>query len=887
MVNTSSGAPPSAQSGGMVYDPVAHEYVLFGGVNNTGSALNDTWVFANGTWTDLTPSLTLAPSPRWYFAFVWDAADSYCLLFGGRNSFADLNDTWAFNGTAWRQLSPTASPPAMTSGRVAYDAADGYVWMYGGYTILGTTYNATWTYKAGTWSNITSSVTGAPPDPHPLEDASYDSAANEILLYGGGLSPALSCSGGSGVTWTYSGGVYRNITATVGPSPPVSFGSRMLADVPQLGGVALYGGWNGPGCGFDNQTWIFDAGSWYNVSPSWTPGGLWDAEMAGDAGGDSALLFGGNTVPYTTTQSDSTWNLSSPFQAAIRAGPLEGVIPFQVNVSAAPNCAGPFTYNWSWGDGSANGTTENASHTYDLAGAYLLGLTVTNVAGGRTTSHATIDVFDDLAVAPTVRPAEGEAPLAVHFAAGAAGGVPPLVYAWNFGDGQSSTAATLNHTYPSPGNYTWSLNVTDAQGRRATATASVLVAPVLAFDSVALNRTRGIAPLSVAFTATASGGFDPLTYSWSFGDGSSTAATNVTDHTYATVGTFNGSVTVRDAIGDVRVDSFTVTTAAPLSVQLSGPPSVALAPAAAQFSAAAQGGFPPYSYAWSLGIADATAAGPSVGFTYVSPGTYTVELTTTDSAGDQLTSATTFEVVAPLTVELGFTPTVPLAGSPTDLNLTAVGGAGPFAYAWSFGDGSTSAGSANESHTYAHAGSYRVSVSVRDRLGEVAVASAVVPVDEPLGVTLTTNQTTVTVGAAYTLDGTTAGGLAPFRVAWTGTPPGCATPADTLQLPCNATTAGTYLVTLWVNDSLGEHRQATTTVTIVSLVPISSSGSGAPPLGLWIGIGAGLAAIAVIVSVLLLRRRRGPVAPEATGTEKSSYPTVGADESVGDFTSSL
>jgi len=72
-------------------------------------------------------------------------------------------------------------------------------------------------------------------------------------------------------------------------------------------------------------------------------------------------------------------------------------------------------------------------------------------------------------------PATGAAPLKVAF--GSAGSLDPdgLVagYAWNFGDGQTSTAANPSHTYAA-GTYTASLVVTDTLGA-ASAPASVTV----------------------------------------------------------------------------------------------------------------------------------------------------------------------------------------------------------------------------------------------------------------------------------------------------------------------------------------------------------------------------------------------------------------------------
>jgi PKD repeat protein len=55
----------------------------------------------------------------------------------------------------------------------------------------------------------------------------------------------------------------------------------------------------------------------------------------------------------------------------------------------------PITWQWSFGDLTANITTENATHAYTAAGNYTIGLTVTNAAGQSSTNHY-IDVYDNV-----------------------------------------------------------------------------------------------------------------------------------------------------------------------------------------------------------------------------------------------------------------------------------------------------------------------------------------------------------------------------------------------------------------------------------------------------------------------------------------------------------
>ncbi|WP_436494323.1 PQQ-dependent sugar dehydrogenase [Actinokineospora sp. HUAS TT18] len=78
----------------------------------------------------------------------------------------------------------------------------------------------------------------------------------------------------------------------------------------------------------------------------------------------------------------------------------------------------------------------------------------------------------------------GRAPLAVAFSS--AGSTDPegggLTYAWNFGDGTSSTAANPSHTYSANGQYTATLTVRDTAGATGSASLKITVgntAPVV------------------------------------------------------------------------------------------------------------------------------------------------------------------------------------------------------------------------------------------------------------------------------------------------------------------------------------------------------------------------------------------------------------------------
>ena len=136
----------------------------------------------------------------------------------------------------------------------------------------------------------------------------------------------------------------------------------------------------------------------------------------------------------------------------------------------------------------------------------------------------------------------------------------PLTYSWNFGDGTSSTLANPSHPYSNEGAFTVVLTVSDGTNSTFASAINILVgnqAPVVAASA---SPTSGQGPLTVRFSSA--GSSDPegqtLTYSWNFGDGTSSTAANPT-HIYQNNGLFQARVTVSDGVksstsGNIVID---------------------------------------------------------------------------------------------------------------------------------------------------------------------------------------------------------------------------------------------------------------------------------------------------------------------------------------------
>ena len=140
---------------------------------------------------------------------------------------------------------------------------------------------------------------------------------------------------------------------------------------------------------------------------------------------------------------------------------------------------------------------------------------------------------------------------------------------------------------------------------------------------------------SLTYTASVNEGeaTQPLTYQWDFGDGS-TGSGQTASNTYQESGTYTVTFTASNEAGEdsqtLTVDVVEVEPAR--IVSLDADPNPADEGESVSFSADVQGDSP-ISYMWDFGDG-ATAEGGSPSHTYEDPGTYTVELTASNDAGE-------------------------------------------------------------------------------------------------------------------------------------------------------------------------------------------------------------------------------------------------------------
>ena len=565
--------------------------------------------------------------------------------------------------------------------------------------------------------------------------------------------------------------------------------------------------------------WTFgDGGTSTSQSPSHT---------YTTAGTYTASLTVSDSAGHTATASASSVNISPALSATAGGTPTSGVAPLTVTFTGTP--AGgrtPYTYAWTFGDGGTS-ALQSPSHSYATAGIYSAGLTVTDANGATATATTiTTSVSGPLAATAAASPAAGDAPFSTTLSGAATGGKTPYTFAWDLGDGATSTLQSPGHTYSAAGTYTATLTVRDSSAQTSTATARVVVSPSLA-ASASATPTGGDAPLAVAFTGASTGGLAPFSYTWTFGDGTTSASLSP-GHTYSAAGTYAAGFSVTDANRvKVSATAITIVVQPHLNVTDSGLPTAGEAPLTVAFTTTPTGGTLGYSYAWTFGDGGtSTSQNPS--HTYTTVGTFAARLTVTDAIGATATAtALTITVNPPPTATASAGKTAGDAPLAVTFTGTASSGTAPYSYAWTFADGGTST-SQSPSHTYTTAGTYQATLTVTDAAGRNASATtASITVSPALTATSSASPTSGTAPLAVAFTASPGGGLAPYTYAWVfgdGT-------SSTLQSPSHTyNAAGNFSTTLVITDANGA-KASPAAIALAVNGPLAATAKASPATG--------------------------------------------------------
>jgi hypothetical protein len=363
--------PPARYDAAIAYDPLHNDDVLFGGLNSSGQALGDTWVWNGSDWAE---QMGQSPSPR--FGASASASPSFhvptvgqqagtdastvgqqagtdastigqqagtdgstdgsandepattladVIVFGGQSASGPLNDTWAWTGSSWVELSPENSPPARA------------------------------------WAMMAASLNPSGKDDHAAyhdaPGASGDSGSalsiQDVILFGGQGSSGTDLAD----TWVFNGENWverhpdhspsarvQAAAASFPGSLPAKRGNHGSHDDPGAikPGIVVYGGHTTSGDVL-GDTWVYDGEDWRQLtSAGGPPAGLEGASASIDASLDQVVMVGGRDVKVH--ENGDTWALSDSTWSQVSSGATAPSAPSGVTASASDHQA---TVSWS------------------------------------------------------------------------------------------------------------------------------------------------------------------------------------------------------------------------------------------------------------------------------------------------------------------------------------------------------------------------------------------------------------------------------------------------------------------------------------------------------------------------------------------------------------
>ncbi|HLP13637.1 MAG TPA: PKD domain-containing protein, partial [Flavobacteriales bacterium] len=218
---------------------------------------------------------------------------------------------------------------------------------------------------------------------------------------------------------------------------------------------------------------------------------------------------------------------------------------------------GPLTYAWNNGLAPGPGaflTTPTVDPTYYIC-------TVTNSCGASVTDSAMVTFNPPPVISFSSDTAQGCSPLVVTFIdqSTTVSNDSIVEWTWDFGDGTIVTDndSIITHTFVGTGTYLVTLDLLTWGGCTNNSGSAPYVVTV--FPDPVANFTVSSYELNLPYDniACINGSSGAVSYSWNFGDGSTTTLTNPI-HTYNTIGYFDITLTATNSFGCTDTHTETV-----------------------------------------------------------------------------------------------------------------------------------------------------------------------------------------------------------------------------------------------------------------------------------------------------------------------------------------
>ncbi|MFN8308386.1 MAG: PKD domain-containing protein [Chitinophagales bacterium] len=421
---------------------------------------------------------------------------------------------------------------------------------------------------------------------------------------------------------------------------------------------------------------------------------------------------------HLTISDTSKCNLQADFTKPVYIAPIikinlhpldtVGCIPLSINFGNVTNNTTAAQYHWSFGDGDTS-NLKNPTHVYLHGGTYVATVVLydTLSCNRNDTAYFTVTAIDSFADADFITVNQFFFCDSVRVKVQSFYNTE-IWETWNFGDGYTSTANPVTHTYIAPTFDTITHILYDpTKICKNYDTAQVIISLNPLSTSIDVPDTIGCVP----FTATLYGLSPLLTthYYWFFPDGDSSSGSPV-QHTFSPTGTYQVYCISIDSNACVNRDSNSATivviddsTRANFDIQILNACDSDLSVVLINTSTNAT------HYIWNYGNGN-TSTDTNSSQHYHLPGSYTIQLWAEDTTRCHPRDSISKTVVLKPNSIIDFD----IADICLGQTAAFINHSNPLAqYIWQFGDGDSSHHYSTQ-HTYLNFGDYTVQLSMTD-----------------------------------------------------------------------------------------------------------------------------------------------------------------------------
>ncbi|MGP6220976.1 PKD domain-containing protein, partial [Caldiplasma sukawensis] len=471
--------------------------------------------------------------------------------------------------------------------------------------------------------------------------------------------------------------------------------------------------------------------------------------------------------------------------------------------------SGSYSYQWYVNGIAVSGATSSTYTTsFSSSGTDSVYATISDSYLTESSNVLKVSIVNDPSVKITASRTTIDAGQSISFSAGVSNGTSPYTYSWTINAGASvSSSSSFSYVFSTAGSYTVEISVTDADGYSAiykvtiTVSSDLSVSPSVSDSQIDQGATE-------TFTATPSGGYGTVSYQWILDNNVISTSSSFT-YVFNSIGSRTIEVKATDSNGFTAYSNVTVDVVSQPSIIYTAKYTSLDAGVQDIFTSSVDYGTAPFTYSWTInGISE--GSGSTLDYTFTTSGTYTVNVTVTDTFGFKSTYSERINVVNDPSVKIFSSTTTTDAGKSISFLSEINGGTSPYNYTWSI-NGAAFSYNKDASYLFTASGAYTIRLVITDSFGISANYSVVITVNAKPSVTFVASHNTIDSGQSISFTPSITGGTSPYTYEWY---------VNDVLVSSNSvftyvfSTAGTYTIRLVITDSFGLNASYSLSVTV-------------------------------------------------------------------------